>query len=42
VVEPQPRQLIQPALQYPFYPVFGGFPLTGFPFNMFFEARIKV
>jgi TonB dependent receptor/Carboxypeptidase regulatory-like domain/TonB-dependent Receptor Plug Domain len=37
-----PGNVIQPALQYPYYPVFGGFPLTGFPFNMFVEARIKI
>jgi hypothetical protein len=37
-----PGNAIQPALAYPYYPVFGSFPNTGFPFNMFFEARIKI
>jgi hypothetical protein len=27
---------------YPYFPAFGSWPQTGFPFSMFFEARIKV
>jgi hypothetical protein len=37
-----PGNTIQPALAYPYFPAFGSFPQTGFPFSMFFEARIKV
>ena len=37
-----PGNTIQPALAYPYFPAFGSFPQTGFPFSMFFEARIKI
>jgi TonB dependent receptor len=37
-----PGNVLQPALQYPYYPNFGSWPTVGFPFNMFFEARIKI
>ncbi|HTW83780.1 MAG TPA: TonB-dependent receptor [Candidatus Sulfotelmatobacter sp.] len=37
-----PGDVIQPLLKYPYAPSFGGFPLTGFPFTMYFEARVKV
>jgi hypothetical protein len=37
-----PGNTIQPALAYPYFPGFGSFPQTGFPFSMFFEARIKI
>jgi hypothetical protein len=37
-----PGNTLQPSGIYPYYPVFGSFPQTSFPFNMFFEARIKI
>jgi len=37
-----PGNTLQPAVSYPYYPTFGSWPTTGFPFGMFVEARIKV
>ncbi len=37
-----PGNTIQPGLQFPYYPMFGSFPFTGTPFQMSFEARIKI
>jgi len=37
-----PGNTIQPALATPYFPGFGSYPQAGFPFSMFFEARIKI
>jgi len=37
-----PGNTIQPGLEFPYYPMFGSFPFTGTPFQMGFEARIKI
>jgi hypothetical protein len=37
-----PGNAIQPGLEFPYYPMFGSFPFTGTPFQMGFEARIKI
>jgi hypothetical protein len=37
-----PGNTIQPAVLFPYFPVFGSYPNTGAPFQMAFEARIKI
>jgi hypothetical protein len=37
-----PGNVIQPGVQFPYYPMFGSFPFTGTPFQMSFEARIRI